>query len=93
MKSPRSLITACFLFFLFAFNTAAQTNKITAAEAKDHVCETRTVCAKNSQNTLRLEEQGRANIPEPRRAIPEGSFHDLNLGQRSRQIRNARNEI
>jgi len=46
MKSPRSLITACFLFFLVAFNTAAQTNKITAAEAKDHVGETRTVCGK-----------------------------------------------
>jgi hypothetical protein len=46
MKSPRSPITACFLFFLFAFNTAAQTNKITAAEAKDHVAETRTVCGK-----------------------------------------------
>jgi hypothetical protein len=31
MKSPRSLITAFFLFFLFAFNTAAQTNKMIIA--------------------------------------------------------------
>jgi hypothetical protein len=46
MKSPRSLITTCFLFFLFVFNTAAQTTKITATEAKDHVGETRTVCGK-----------------------------------------------
>lgn len=46
MKSPRSLITAYFLFFLLAFSTAAQTNKITAAEAKNHVGETRTVCGK-----------------------------------------------
>ena len=46
MKSPRSLITACFLFCLLAFSTAAQTNKITAAEAKDHIGETRTVCGK-----------------------------------------------
>jgi hypothetical protein len=46
MTSPRSLITACFLSFLFAFTDAAQTNKITAAEAKDHVGETRTVCGK-----------------------------------------------
>jgi DNA/RNA endonuclease YhcR with UshA esterase domain len=46
MKSPRSLITDCFLSFLFAFTAAAQTNKITAAEAKDHVGETRTVCGK-----------------------------------------------
>jgi hypothetical protein len=46
MKSPRSLTVACFFFFLLAFSTAAQTNKITAAEAKDHVGETRTVCGK-----------------------------------------------
>ena len=36
MKSPRSLTAACFFFVLLAFNTAAQANKITAAEAKDH---------------------------------------------------------
>jgi len=29
IPSPRSLITAWFLFFLFALNTTAQTNKIT----------------------------------------------------------------
>jgi len=46
MKSPRSLITACFLLLLFALNTAAQTNTISAAEAKDHVGEVRTVCGK-----------------------------------------------
>lgn len=46
MKSSRSLITTCFLFFLFAFTTAAQTDKITPAGAKDHVGETRTVCGK-----------------------------------------------
>src|SRR5580704_2507539 len=46
MKSARSLITTCFLFFLLAFSTSAQTNKITAAEAKDHVGEIRTVCGK-----------------------------------------------
>jgi hypothetical protein len=46
MKSPRSLTIACFFFLLFVFSTAAQTNKITAAEAKDHVGEVRTVCGK-----------------------------------------------
>jgi DNA/RNA endonuclease YhcR with UshA esterase domain len=46
MKSPRSLTVACFFFFLLAFSTAAQTTKITAAEAKDHVGEVRTVCGK-----------------------------------------------
>jgi hypothetical protein len=42
MKSPRSLSTTYFLFLLFVFSTAALANKITAAEAKDHVGETRT---------------------------------------------------
>jgi len=46
MKSPRLLITTCFLFLLLSFSTAAQTNKITATEAKDHLGETRTVCGK-----------------------------------------------
>jgi hypothetical protein len=46
MKSVRFTLTTCFLFFLFVFSTAAQTNKITAAEAKDHVGEIRTVCGK-----------------------------------------------
>jgi hypothetical protein len=46
MKSPRLLITACFLFSLLAFSTTAQTDKIIAANAKDHVGETRTVCGK-----------------------------------------------
>jgi hypothetical protein len=46
MKSLCSLITSGFLFLLVAFSTAAQTSKITAAEAKDHIGETRTVCGK-----------------------------------------------
>jgi hypothetical protein len=46
VKSPRPLIITCFLFSLLAFSTSAQTNQITAAEAKDHVGEVRTVCGK-----------------------------------------------
>ena len=46
MKSLRSLTVTCFFSLLFAFCTAAQTTKITGAEAKDHVGETRTVCGK-----------------------------------------------
>ena len=46
MKSLRSLTVVYFFSSLLAFSTAAQTNKITAAEAKDHVGETRTVCGK-----------------------------------------------
>jgi DNA/RNA endonuclease YhcR with UshA esterase domain len=38
--------TIYFLFFLVTLSTSAQSNKITAAEGKDHVGETRTVCGK-----------------------------------------------
>jgi hypothetical protein len=68
MKSPRSLITACFLFFLFAFNTAAQTNKINAAEAKDHVGETQTVCGKVASAHFAAKSNGQPtflNLDEP----------------------------
>jgi hypothetical protein len=46
MKSLRSLTVAYLFSLLLAFSTAAQTNKMTAAEAKDHVGEIRTVCGK-----------------------------------------------
>jgi hypothetical protein len=46
MKSLSSLTVAYLFSLLLAFSTAAQTNKITAAEAKDHVGEIRTVCGK-----------------------------------------------
>ena len=39
MRVLRAPFATYFLFFLFAFSTAAQTDKITAAEAKDHVGE------------------------------------------------------
>jgi hypothetical protein len=42
----RSLITTCFLVLLASFSASAQTAKITAAEAKDHVGEIQTVCGK-----------------------------------------------
>jgi len=68
MKSPLSLITTCFLFFLFAFNTAAQTNEITPAEAKDHVGETRTVCGKLASTHFAAKSNGQPtflNLDEP----------------------------
>jgi hypothetical protein len=68
MKSPRSLTFACFLFFLFTFNTAAQTNKITAVEAKDHVRETRTVCGKVASEHFASKSKGQPtflNLDEP----------------------------
>jgi hypothetical protein len=57
-----------FLFFLFAFTTAAQTNKITAAEAKDHVGETRTVCGKVVSTHYATSSKGQPtflNLDEP----------------------------
>jgi hypothetical protein len=68
MKSPRSLITTCFLFLLFVLSTAAQTNKITAAEAKDHVGETRTVCGKVASTHFAAKSKGQPtflNLDEP----------------------------
>jgi hypothetical protein len=52
MKSPGSVITSYFLFSLVAFSTAAQTNKITVAEAKDHTGENRTVLREGSEHRL-----------------------------------------
>ena len=66
MKSPRSLTAACFV--LLVFNTAAQTNKITAAEAKDHVGETRTVCGKVASTHYASGSKGQPtflNLDEP----------------------------
>jgi hypothetical protein len=80
MKSLRSLTVAYLFSLLLAFSTAAQTNKITAAEAKDHVGEIRTVCGK-VVSTHRASGSKRAtHVLKPRRALSEGSFHDLNLG-------------
>jgi hypothetical protein len=68
MKSPRSLITTCFLFLLLASGTLAQTNKITAAEAKDHVGEVRTVCGKVASARYAAQSKGQPtflNLDEP----------------------------
>ena len=68
MKSPRSLITSCFLFLLVAFSTGAQTTKITAAEAKDHVGETRTICGKVASTRFASKSKGEPtflNLDEP----------------------------
>ena len=68
MKSPRPLFTSCFLFCLLAFSAAAQTNKITAAEARDHVGETRTVCGKVASTHFAFKTKGEPtflNIDEP----------------------------
>jgi len=68
MKLSRSLIISYFLFLLIALNTSAQTNKITAAEAKDHVGETRTVCGKVASTHFASSSKGEPtflNLDEP----------------------------
>ena len=68
MKLPRSLTAACFFFVLLAFSTAAQTNKITAAEAKDHVGETQSVCGKVVSTHYAAKSKGEPtflNLDEP----------------------------
>jgi hypothetical protein len=68
MKSGCSLFTTCFSFLLFAFATAAQNAKITAAEAKDHVGETQTVCGKVVSTHYATSSKGQPtflNLDEP----------------------------
>jgi hypothetical protein len=67
MTSARFVITSLVLL-LFAFCTAAQSNKITAAEAKDHVGETRTVCGKVASTHFASKSKGEPtflNLDEP----------------------------
>jgi hypothetical protein len=92
MKSSRSPVTTCFLFFLFTFCTAAQTTKITAAEAKDHVGETRTVCGKVVSSYYATRSKGQPtflNLDEP---YPKEDFTILISGSdRASSVRPRRN--
>jgi hypothetical protein len=68
MKSPRSFITSCFLFLLISYSTSAQTNKITATEAKDHIGETETVCGNVVSTHYAVKSKGAPtflNLDEP----------------------------
>ena len=67
MKSARILL-ASFVLLLVAFCTAAQTNKITTAEAKDHLGEVRTVCGKVASAHYAVRSKGQPtflNLDEP----------------------------
>jgi hypothetical protein len=58
----------CLLFLLMALCTAAQTNKITAREAKDHVGELQTVCGKVASTHFASGSKGQPtflNLDEP----------------------------
>jgi len=62
----RSLITSSVL--LFAFCAAAQSNKITAREAKDHIGEAQTVCGKVASTHFASKSKGEPtflNLDEP----------------------------
>jgi hypothetical protein len=68
MKSAGFLVPRCYLFLLFAFCTVAQTNKITAREAKDHVGEVQTVCGKVASAHYSTRSKGQPtflNLDEP----------------------------
>ena len=57
-----------FLFLVFALNTAAQTSKITAREAKDHIGEVQTVCGKVASTHFASKSKGEPtflNLDEP----------------------------
>jgi hypothetical protein len=68
MKPARLSIASSALSLLLTFSTAAQTNKITAAEAKDHVGEVRTVCGKVASTHYASGSKGQPtflNLDEP----------------------------
>ena len=67
MKPARLSIVSS-LLLLLAISIAAQTNKITAAEAKDHVGEVRTVCGKVASTHFASKSKGEPtflNLDEP----------------------------
>ena len=68
MKPPRALVITCFLVLLASFSAPAQTAKITAGEAKDHVGETRTVCGRVASTHFASSSKGQPtflNLDEP----------------------------
>ena len=68
VKLSPTLVALCSLFLLFVFHTSAQTNKITTAEAKGHVGETRTVCGKVASTHFASKSKGEPtflNLDEP----------------------------
>src|SRR6202040_1200401 len=79
MTSARSVITSLVLL-LFAFCTLAQTNKITAAEAKDHVGETRTVCGKVASTHFAAKSKGQPTFLNLDEAYPKSVFTILIWG-------------
>jgi RHS repeat-associated protein len=65
MKSPRSLITTCFLFLLLAFSTSAQTNKIHRSRGQRSRRRNPNSLRKSSQHSSRDWEQRTAHLLKP----------------------------
>ena len=68
------------LLFLLTFSTAAQSNKITASEAKDHVGETRTVCGKVASTHYASGSKGQPTFLNLDEAYPKEVFTILIWG-------------
>jgi hypothetical protein len=68
MKSPGLLITTYLALLLIVVSASAQSKKITAAEAKNHVGETQTVCGKVVSTHYATSSKGQPtflNLDEP----------------------------
>ena len=87
MKSIRSIITMCFLTLLASLSASAQTVKITAGEAKDHVGETETVCGKVVSTHYATGSKAQPTFLNLNEPYPKETFTIL-IWQRSRQVRN-----
>jgi hypothetical protein len=80
MKSVRFPTLPSTLFLLFVLSTAAQTTKITAAEAKDHVGETRTVCGKVASTHFASKTKGEPTFLDLDEPYPKEAFTILIWG-------------
>jgi hypothetical protein len=79
-KTSRSLTVVWLLLLFPAFSTSAQTNKITAAEAKDHVGETRTVCGQVASTSYAAQSKGQPTFPNLDEPYPKEIFTILIWG-------------
>ena len=91
-KPCRSLVLLT-LYLLAVPSLQAQTKKLTAAEAKDHIGDRATVCGKVVSTHYAKSSKGEPtflNLDEPH---PKRSFHYSDLGIGSRKVRDARRRV
>ena len=80
MKSVRFPIGTLVLFLLFSGCTAAQSKRITAREAKDHVGEAETVCGKVASTRYAAQSKGQPTFLNLDEAYPNKVFTILIWG-------------